>query len=136
VGWDPARLWKTYIQLMDAKAAFRTLKSDLGTRPIWHQKQNRVQARILVCFLGYVLWKTLGQWMQRLGLGTHPRTLLKELEALKAVDVLLHTQEGQEIRLSCIAEPEPPLADLLARLGKVPPKRLRSTGLDQFEVKM
>jgi transposase len=136
VGWDPARLWKTYIQLTDAEAAFRTLKSDLGIRPIWHQKQNRVQAHILVCFLGYVLWKTLGQWMQRLGLGTNPRTLLKELEALKAVDVLLHTQEGQEVRLSCIAEPEPPLADLLARLGMVPPKRLRPAGLDQIEVKM
>jgi len=52
-------LWKAYMQLTDAEAAFRIHKSDLRIRPIWHQRQDRVEAPILVCFLAYVLWKTL-----------------------------------------------------------------------------
>ena len=67
---DPALLWKWYIQLTQAEAAFRTAKSDLGLRPVFHQKQDRVQAHILVCFLALALWRTLEQWMQAKGLGT------------------------------------------------------------------
>ena len=66
---DPATLWKRYIQLTDAEWAFRITKDELEIRPIWHQKEDRVLAHILVCFLAYVLWKTLGQWMRRSGLG-------------------------------------------------------------------
>jgi len=58
--WTPDKLWRTYIQLTDAEAAFRIQKSELGIRPVWHQRADRVQAHILVCFLAYVLWKTLG----------------------------------------------------------------------------
>jgi transposase len=60
--WSAEELWRTYIQLTEAEAAFRIHKSDLSIRPIWHQKAERVQAHILVCFLAYVLWKTLEQW--------------------------------------------------------------------------
>jgi hypothetical protein len=56
--WSPDELWRTYIQLTDAEAAFRIQKSELGIRPVWHQRAHRVQAHILVCFLAYVLWKT------------------------------------------------------------------------------
>ena len=59
--WTDEELWKAYIQLTEAEAAFRIHKSDLSIRPIWHQKEERVLAHILVCFLAYVLWKTLGQ---------------------------------------------------------------------------
>jgi transposase len=135
-GWEPEKLWTTYIQLTEAEAAFRALKSDLSIRPIWHQTQNRVQAHILVCFLAYVLWQTLKQWMKRSGLGTNPRVLLDELDRLKAVDVVLQTQEGREIRLGLITEPEEPLATLLAQLQVKPPRRLRPRGLDEIEVRM
>ncbi|MCT6632056.1 IS1634 family transposase, partial [Staphylococcus aureus] len=57
--WTPEMMWKTYIQLSEVEAAFRIHKSELTIRPIWHQREDRVQAHILVCFLSYVLWKTL-----------------------------------------------------------------------------
>ena len=59
--WNGEELWRAYIQLTEAEAAFRVHKSDLQLRPIWHQNEKRVQAHILVCFLAYVLWKTLAQ---------------------------------------------------------------------------
>ena len=83
-----------------------------------------MQAHILVCFLAYVLWKTLQQWMQTHGLGSAPRTLLNELSRLKSTDVILPTEEGREIRLRCVSQPEKELAVLLYRLGIAPPRRL------------
>ena len=77
--WSPEDLWRTYIQLTEAEAAFRIHKSELSIRPIWHQREDRVKAHILVCFLAYVLWKTLEQWQGRADLGHSPRTILEEL---------------------------------------------------------
>ena len=70
--WTDEELWRTYIQLTEAEAAFRIHKSDLAIRPIWHQKSERIQAHILVCFLGYALWKTLQQWQSRAGVPSLP----------------------------------------------------------------
>lgn len=67
--WSAEDLWKAYIQLTEAEDAFRIQKSDLVIRPIWHQKEDRVRAHILVCFLAYVLWKTLGGFCRQAGLG-------------------------------------------------------------------
>ena len=67
--WKAQDLWEAYIQLTQAETAFRIHKSDLKLRPIWHQKEERVKAHILVCFLAYVLWKMLGQMCKRAGLG-------------------------------------------------------------------
>jgi len=78
-GVDAATLWKRYIQLTEAEWAFRITKDELKVRPIWHHKEDRVKAHILVCFLAYVLWKTLGGWMRHAGLGDAPRTLIEEL---------------------------------------------------------
>ena len=108
----------------DAEAAFRTHKSDLVLRPIWHQHGSRVEAHILICFLAYVLWQTLQQWMQAIGLGSALRALLDELHRLKSTDVLLPTEDGREIRLRCVSHPEKELAVLLYRLGIAPPRRL------------
>ena len=90
---DPKLLWKTYIQLTEVEDSFRTEKHDLGMRPIYHQKQDRTQAHILVCFLALVMWRTLQQWMKASGLGTAPRKLLEELRELKSLDVLLPARE-------------------------------------------
>jgi len=127
---DPAVLWKRYIQLSDAEWAFRITKDELEIRPIWHQKQDRVLAHILVCFLAYVLWKTLAQWMQRSGLGDAPRTLLEELAKIKSGDVVLPTQSKQgnhngTVRLRCVTEPDQAQKVLLHRLGITLPRRLR-----------
>ena len=125
---DPALLWKWYIQLTQAEAAFRTAKSDLGLRPVFHQKQDRVQAHILVCFLALALWRSLEQWMQAKGLGTCARQLIKEIAGIKSVDVLLPVQRGgvrPELRLRVVATPEPATAQLLAHLGLRLPTRPR-----------
>jgi transposase len=87
--WTDEELWKTYVQLTEAEAAFRIHKSDLAIRPIWHRKGERIKAHILVCFLGYALWKTLQQWQSRAGLGDSPRTILTELSRITAADVVL-----------------------------------------------
>jgi len=79
MGWSPEDLWKTYIQLTQAESAFRTEKSELNLRPIWHHHEERVQAHILFSFLAYAMWKTLEQWMARGGLGNGPRTVIEEL---------------------------------------------------------
>jgi transposase len=69
--WTPGELWRAYIQLTEAEAAFRIQKSDLQIRPVWHQRQDRVEAHILVCFLAYVLWKTLSAMCQQAGLAAN-----------------------------------------------------------------
>jgi len=120
--WTDEELWKAYIQLTEAEGAFRIHKSDLGLRPIWHQKEDRVQAHILVCFLAYVLWKTLGQKCQRAGLGDEPRRVFEELSEIELVDVVLPTRQGIEIRRRCITEPTDHQAILLAHLGMRLPK--------------
>lgn len=111
-----ADLWRSYIQLTEAEAAFRIQKDDLRIRPIWHQKDERVAAHILVCFLAYVLWKTLAQMCQAAGLGGEPRKVLDELGAIKLVDVVLPTKSGVELRRRCIAQPTTAQAILLDRL--------------------
>ena len=110
-------LWRSYIQLTEAEAAFRIQKQDLQIRPIWHQKEERVAAHILVCFLAYVLWKTLGQMCQGAGLGNEPRKVLDELGAIKLVDVILPTKSGVDLRRRCLAQPTTSQAILLNRLA-------------------
>jgi transposase len=125
--WSEEELWRTYIQLTEAEAAFRIHKSDLSIRPIWHQKQERVEAHILVCFLAYVLWKTLEQWQQRAGLGNSPRTILEELGRIHSTDVVLPLADDsrRELRIRCVVRPDRAQALLLDRLGLRLPERLR-----------
>ena len=105
---DPAQLWRWYIQLTQAEAAFRTAKSDLGLRPIFHHKEDRVQAHLLVCFLASALWRTLEQWMQAKGLGTCARQLVKQLSGVKSVDVILPVLRGTvRTDLLCALSPRP-----------------------------
>jgi hypothetical protein len=120
---DPAPLWRWYIQLTQAEAAFRTGKSDLHLRPVFHQKTRRVEAHILVSFLSLVLWRVLEQWLRAKGLGDCGRQLLLELDELRSLDVVLPTQEAGEVRLRVVARPEKLLAQLLARLGLELPSR-------------
>ena len=119
-------LWKTYIQLTDVEAAFRTIKTGLSLRPIWHQTQERVEAHILVAFLAYTAWKTIQKWSERAGLGSSVTTLLERMREIQTTDVILPTTSGREIRLSCVSTPGQPLRVLLQRLGLNVPKRLNA----------
>jgi len=127
--WTDEELWKAYIQLTEAEAAFRIHKSDLSIRPIWHQKQDRVLAHILVCFLGYVLWKTLGQLCAQAGLGSEPRRILSELSEIRLVDVILPTRDGVEIRKRCIGRPSDHQQILLDHLQLKLPTKIKQTDL-------
>jgi transposase len=127
---NPATLWKRYIQLTEAEWAFRITKDEMEIRPIWHQREDRVLAHILVCFLAYVLWKTLAGWMRRAGLGDAPRTLIEELAKIKSGDVVLPAEPrggrpARTVRLRCVTEPDAAQKVLLHRLGIDLPRRLR-----------
>jgi len=124
--WSAEDLWQAYIQLTEAEAAFRIHKSDLRIRPVWHQKEDRVEAHILVCFLAYVLWKTLYQMAKAAGLGDEPRRIFDELGRISLVDVVLPTREGPEIRRRCVRRPTDHQAILLDRLGLALPRQMRS----------
>ena len=126
--WNEQQLWKGYIQLTRAEAAFRIQKNELSVRPIWHQREDRVQAHILVCFLAFVLWKTLEMWQQRAGLGNSPRTILEELARIQSHDVVLPTATHGQLRLRCVTQPDNAQSILLDRLGLVLPKRMRLPG--------
>ena len=125
--WTPDDLWRTYIQLTDAEAAFRIHKTDLSIRPVWHQMTNRVLAHIFVCFLAYVMWKTLEQWQKRAGLGNSPRTILEELRAIQSTDVVLPIASvpERELRIRCVVRPDTAACHLLDRLGLRLPDRVR-----------
>jgi len=125
--WSAEESWRTYIQLSEAEAAFRIHKSELSIRPIWHQRADRVLAHILVCFLAYVLWKTLATWQSRAGLGNSPRTILQELGAIQSTDIVFPTATvpPRELRLRCIVRPDRAQSALLQRLGLRLPERLR-----------
>jgi transposase len=123
--WDGERLWRAYIQLTEAEAAFRIHKSDLSIRPIWHQKAERVQSHILICFLAYVVWKTISQMCQKAGLGDEPRRVFDEISRVKMIDVVLPTRNGTEIRRRCVTKPDKYQAILLDKLGLRLPKQLK-----------
>jgi len=125
--WTAEGLWRAYIQLTDAEEAFRIHKTDLRIRPVWHQKEERVDAHILVCFLAYVVWKTFGQMCRQAGLGDEPRRVLSELGRIKLVDVVMPTRDGTEIRRRCVTRPDSHQAILLQRLGLNLPSHLPVT---------
>ena len=125
--WTHEELWQAYMQLTEAELAFRIHKSDLQMRPIWHQKEDRVLAHILVCFLAYVLWKTLDQMCRQAGLGDEPRRVFDEVGEIRLVDVILPTSEGIEIRRRCVSRPSEHQSILLDRLGIELPRHLETT---------
>ncbi len=127
---DPVTLWQQYIQLVDAEWAFRISKDELELRPIWHHNENRVQGHILVCFMAYAMWKTLGGWMKASGLGDAPRPLMQELSTIQSADVMLPTRQGDgsdgpTLVIRCVTRPDAHQEVLLDRLGIVLPNHLK-----------
>jgi transposase len=110
-------LWKKYIQLTEAEAAFRALKSELSIRPIFHQLESRVKAHVLVAFLGYALWVTFKDLLARKNLKTSPAKALSMLSGLRSADIVLPTTDLREIRLRRITTPTQEQAKLLNQLG-------------------
>jgi hypothetical protein len=124
--WTAEELWKAYMQLTEAEAAFRIQKDELRLRPVWHQTTERVKAHILVCFLAYVLRKTLEGWSQRAGLGRSIPTLMEEFARIQSTDVVLQTTDGRAVRLRCVVCPDNAQKILLQHLGLELPHRIRA----------
>jgi hypothetical protein len=129
-GEDPAVLWELYLQLTQIEAAFKTLKSELGLRPIYHQLENRVEAHILVAFLAYALSVTLKQRLQALAPGLTPRAVLEKLATIQMLDVCLPTTDGRWLIMPRYTQPEPDQALMLHQLNlslpSQPPPRIKA----------
>jgi hypothetical protein len=124
---DPVKLWNYYLQLVQVEEAFRTLKSDLAIRPIFHQEERRIEAHVFIAFLAYCLYVTLGRRLKPLAPGLTARSALEKFAAMQMVDVLVPTTDGRELCLTRHTQPEPELALLLERLqltlpAQSPPK--------------
>jgi hypothetical protein len=126
-----------------AEKAFRTLKSELLIRPIWHHYDGRVEAHVMICVLAYALWKTLDHLAKQAGLMTDihkpdprrpqtspkarpmsPETILRELARIQIGDILLETADGQQLSLRRVSRPMPEQARILAALKLNLPERL------------
>lgn len=123
IDWSGEELWRAYMQLTDAEEAFKIQKNDLQLRPVYHQKEHRVEAHILVCFLAYVLWKTLSQMCKRSCLGNEPRKIVQEMRRIILSDVILPTRTGKEIKLRCVTQPDKYLSILMEHLKINIPQR-------------
>lgn len=113
---NPELLWRCYMQLVFVEEAFRTLKGDLGLRPIYHHKPERIEAHLFVAFLAYCLSITLRQRLKALAGGLMPRVVLEKLATLQLLDVRVPTTDGRELLLVRRTEPDQDVALLLARL--------------------
>lgn len=130
---DPKRLWEYYLQLVAIEAAFKNLKDDLQIRPIFHQKEERVQAHIFVAYLAYCLHVTLQAKLRQVAGGLTPRTLLEKFAAIQMMDVFFPTdQPGKELLFRRYTQPEKDHQMLLAQLGwqlpEQPPPRISEKG--------
>jgi hypothetical protein len=124
---DPVKLWQYYLQLTQVEEAFRTLKSDLAIRPIFHQDEPRIEAHVFIAFLAYCLYVTLGRQLKSLAPGLTARSALEKFAAVQMVDVHVPTTDGRELLLTRYTQPEPDLALLIEQLrltlpAQPPPK--------------
>jgi transposase len=128
---NPAKLWTYYIQLTEVEQAFKELKGDLGIRPIYHQREDRIEAHIFVAFLAYCLQVTLKARLRPLAPGLTPRAALENLAAIQMVDVHLPTTDGRHLILSRYTQLEPEQTILLDQLRLAlppqPPPRISAT---------
>lgn len=139
-GEDPAVLWDRYVQLTQVEAAFKTMKSDLGLRPIYHQVAPRVEAHILVAFLAYCLTVTLRQRLQALAPGLTPRAVLEKLAAIQMLDVCFPTTDGRWLIMPRYTQPTPEqqvlLHTLKLELPDQPPPRIKVRAEIEFAEKL
>jgi transposase len=125
---DPAVLWTRYVQLTQIEAVFRSLKTDLGIRPIYHQLEHRVDAHILIAFLAYCLQVTLKNRLQIHAPGLTPTAVLEKLGTVQMIDVWIPTRDGRWLILPRYTQPAKDLQLLLEQiqlaLPSQPPPRI------------
>jgi transposase len=131
---DPECLWQQYIQLTDVESAFRCLKSELAIRPIWHHSDRRVEAHIMVAFLGYCLWVCLKQRLKTLAESLTPTRVIESFESIQMVEVWFRLRDGRRLCLPRITQPEKDQALILHQLDwqlpQQPPPRIYQSQLE------
>jgi len=130
---DPAVIWTLYVQLTQIEAVFRSLKSELDIRPIYHQKEDRIDAHILIAFLAYCLQVTLKNRAMAYAPGLTPQAILEKLGAIQMIDVCFPTCDGRLLILPRYTQPEDDLKLLLhhlhLELPSQPPPRITAATL-------
>jgi transposase len=120
---DPAKLWDGYIQLTEVEEAFKELKSDLCVRPVYHQRDHRIEAHMFLAFLAYCLQVTLKQRTHPLASGLTARAVLEKFASIQMVDIHVPTTDGRTLILSRHTDPEDDHRLLLQRLHlELPPQ--------------
>jgi transposase len=120
---DPAQLWQFYLQLVEVEAAFRDIKSDLSIRPIFHQREERIEAHIFVSFLAYCVHVSLKHQLKMHAPGLTVRQALDKFAAIQLLDVHFPTTDGRELIFTRHTEPENDQQLLLTKLGwTLPPQ--------------
>jgi hypothetical protein len=113
---DPAVLWSRYVQLTQIEAVFRSLKSELGIRPIFHRLEHRVDAHILIAFLAYSLQVTLRHRLMIHAPGLTPTAVMEKLASIQMIDVWVPTTDGRWLILPRYTQPEKDVEILLEKL--------------------
>ncbi len=123
VAEDPATLWHLYMQLVEIEQAFKELKHDLAIRPIFHQRQERIEAHIFVSFIAYCLLVTLKNLARPRAPGLTPRAILEAFATIQMVDVHLPTTDGRHLVLPRHTRPNKEHELLLQQLGMTWPQQ-------------
>jgi hypothetical protein len=133
VGRDPGQMWEFYTQLVQIEEVFKHLKGDLAIRPIFHQKEKRIEAHIFVAFIAYAMHVTLRRRLRDLAPGLTPRSVLEKFAAVQMIDVHLPTTDDRKVIMSRYTQPEPELQILLQQLRmslpNQPPPRVTAKGV-------
>lgn len=120
---DPAQLWQFYLQLVEVEAAFRDIKSDLSIRPIFHQREERIEAHIFVSFLAYCVHVSFKHQLKMHAPGLTVRQALEKFAGIQLLDVHFPTTDGRELIFTRHTEPENDQKLLLTKLGwTLPPQ--------------
>ena len=123
VAEDPARLWHLYMKLVEIEQAFKELKHDLAIRPIFHQREERIEAHIFVSFIAYCLLVTLKNLARPRASGLTPRAILEAFATIQMVDVHLPTTDGRHLVLPRHTRPNKEHQLLLHQLGMTLPQQ-------------
>ncbi len=134
VGEDPAVLWTRYVQLTQIESVFRSLKSELGIRPIYHQLEHRADAHVLIAFLAYCLQVTLKNRLMIHAPGLTPAAVFEKLATIQMVEVWIPLLDGRWLVLPRHTQPEPDVQALLDQiritLPSQPPPRIKASHLN------
>lgn len=130
-GEDPAVLWTRYVQLTQIESVFRSLKSELGIRPIYHQLEHRADAHVLIAFLAYCLQVTLKNRLMIHAPGLTPAAVLEKLATIQMVEVWIPMLDGRWLVLPRHTQPEKDVQAVLDHLHLTlpsqPPPRIKSS---------